>query len=138
MIPDSQLLRLKDWFSKYQFTVEHVKGKTNVLANFLSRLKSPSSLLISYLNKTIPLFMISHHCPLEIQQFSSLVEVYSFAHTKLSHYRSLFVNEYQAIHPDNFHNHLLYGPFRSNLKPYDSILTISVDYTLSENGFWYL
>ncbi|KAL0283799.1 UNVERIFIED_CONTAM: polyprotein [Sesamum radiatum] len=26
-VPEPQLLRLKDWFSKYQFTVKHIKGR---------------------------------------------------------------------------------------------------------------
>jgi hypothetical protein len=67
MIPDPESLRLKDWFSKYQFTVEHVKGNTNVLANFLSRPKSVPSLLLSSVNKFVPLFMIGSSYPPEIQ-----------------------------------------------------------------------
>ncbi|MBA0762904.1 hypothetical protein Gotri_012451 [Gossypium trilobum] len=36
-IPHPQLLRWSEWFSKYSFDVKHIKGKTNVLADILSR-----------------------------------------------------------------------------------------------------
>ena len=36
-IPHPQLLRWAEWFSKYSFEVIHLKGKNNVLADFLSR-----------------------------------------------------------------------------------------------------
>ena len=32
-----QLLRLKDWFARYDFTVKHVKGHHNIIADILSR-----------------------------------------------------------------------------------------------------
>ncbi|MBA0640088.1 hypothetical protein Goklo_023061 [Gossypium klotzschianum] len=36
-IPHPQLLRWSEWFSKYSFDVKHIKGKTNVLADILTR-----------------------------------------------------------------------------------------------------
>ncbi|MBA0788278.1 hypothetical protein Gotri_000112 [Gossypium trilobum] len=36
-IPHPQQLRWSEWFSKYSFDVKHIKGKTNVLADILSR-----------------------------------------------------------------------------------------------------
>ncbi|KAK4380908.1 polyprotein [Sesamum angolense] len=36
-VPEPQLLRLKDWFSEYQFTVKHIKGDANLIPDFLSR-----------------------------------------------------------------------------------------------------
>lgn len=36
-VPEKQLLRLKDWFSKYLYTVQHIKGKENVVPDYLSR-----------------------------------------------------------------------------------------------------
>jgi hypothetical protein len=97
MIPEPQLLRLKDWFSKYQFTVEHVKGKTNILADFLSRPKSIPSLLISSVNSFIPFFMIRFSCPQEIQHFPSLANLYLFAHENLEKYKVLFTSDYQEV-----------------------------------------
>ncbi|KAE8719974.1 hypothetical protein F3Y22_tig00109923pilonHSYRG00045 [Hibiscus syriacus] len=37
VIPNPQLLRWAEWFSKYSFDCKHIKGKTNVLADLLSR-----------------------------------------------------------------------------------------------------
>ncbi|MED6163814.1 hypothetical protein PIB30_083674, partial [Stylosanthes scabra] len=36
-LPDSQLMRWKDWFSRYKFTVKHIKGNHNIIADYLSR-----------------------------------------------------------------------------------------------------
>ena len=35
-IPPPQLLRLKEWFSQFDFTVQHIPDKENTLADFLS------------------------------------------------------------------------------------------------------
>ena len=35
--PNPLLLRLKDWFARYDFTVRHVKGHHNIIADMLSR-----------------------------------------------------------------------------------------------------
>ncbi|KAL4564350.1 hypothetical protein LXL04_028411 [Taraxacum kok-saghyz] len=37
MLPEAQLLRWANWFSQWKFTVKHIKGTNNVLADFLSR-----------------------------------------------------------------------------------------------------
>ncbi|RDX66835.1 hypothetical protein CR513_54360, partial [Mucuna pruriens] len=37
MPPDPQILRLKDWLSRYDFSVKHIKGKQNLIPDFLSR-----------------------------------------------------------------------------------------------------
>ena len=37
IVPHPQLLRWKEWFSKYSFTIQTVKEKDNVIADFLSR-----------------------------------------------------------------------------------------------------
>ncbi|WVZ08580.1 hypothetical protein V8G54_021926 [Vigna mungo] len=34
---DPHILRLKDWFSRYDFTVKHIKGNKNLILDFLSR-----------------------------------------------------------------------------------------------------
>lgn len=43
-VPHPQLLRWSEWFSKYSFDVKHIKEKTNVLADFLTR--QPKKVLI--------------------------------------------------------------------------------------------
>nr|KYP76024.1 polyprotein [Cajanus cajan] len=40
--PEPQILRLKDWFSRYDFTVKHIKGKHNLIPDFLSRPQNQS------------------------------------------------------------------------------------------------
>ncbi|KAH9780711.1 hypothetical protein KPL71_008183 [Citrus sinensis] len=46
LLPDKQLLSLKTWFAKYDFTVQHIKGNQNLIPDFLTRL-TLSSLSIS-------------------------------------------------------------------------------------------
>ncbi|KAL0289621.1 UNVERIFIED_CONTAM: polyprotein [Sesamum radiatum] len=53
-VPEPQLLRLKDWFSK--FTVKHIKGENNLIPDFLSR---PSGIHLISPAGTIPIFMAS-------------------------------------------------------------------------------
>ncbi|KAL0444938.1 UNVERIFIED_CONTAM: polyprotein [Sesamum latifolium] len=51
-----RLLRLKDWFSKYQFTVKHIKAENNLIPDLLSR---PSGIYLISSTGTIPIFMAS-------------------------------------------------------------------------------
>ena len=37
LLPDKQLLNLKTWFAKYDFTVQHIKGDKNLIPDFLTR-----------------------------------------------------------------------------------------------------
>ncbi|GKB85333.1 putative reverse transcriptase domain, viral movement protein [Tanacetum coccineum] len=43
MLPHAQLLRWSNWFSQWKFTVKHIKGTENVLADFLFRPKAYKS-----------------------------------------------------------------------------------------------
>ncbi|GKA27100.1 putative reverse transcriptase domain, viral movement protein [Tanacetum coccineum] len=43
MLPHAQLLWWSNWFSRWKFTVKHIKGTENVLADFLSRPKAYKS-----------------------------------------------------------------------------------------------
>ncbi|MED6206664.1 hypothetical protein PIB30_029019 [Stylosanthes scabra] len=36
-LPDLQLMRWKDWFSRYKFIVKHIKGNHNIIVDYLSR-----------------------------------------------------------------------------------------------------
>jgi hypothetical protein len=90
MIPNPQLLQLKDWFSKYQFTVQHIKGKTNILVDLLSRPKQ-LSLFLSSIHKPILMFMIRHHWPPKLHIFSSLASVESYAYSYIFRYKSQFL-----------------------------------------------
>ena len=35
LLPDKQLLSLKNWFAKYDFTVQHIKGNQNLIPKLL-------------------------------------------------------------------------------------------------------
>ena len=37
LLPDKQLLNLKAWFAKYDFTVQDIKGDKNLIPDFLTR-----------------------------------------------------------------------------------------------------
>ena len=54
MPPDPQILRLKDWFSKYDFSVKHIQRKNNLILDFLSR---PN-------NKIVKVITFTHSFPL--------------------------------------------------------------------------
>jgi len=47
MLPHPQLLRLAKWFSKYTFTVEHIKGTKNLIPDMLTRPPKTQTLLLS-------------------------------------------------------------------------------------------
>ncbi|KAH9780554.1 hypothetical protein KPL71_008122 [Citrus sinensis] len=53
-IPNSQLLRLQEWFSRYEFDVEHIKGQKNLIPDFLSRIQTPASPIFY----TSPVFLV--------------------------------------------------------------------------------
>ncbi|KAH9801892.1 hypothetical protein KPL71_001193 [Citrus sinensis] len=55
-VPEKMLLRLKDWFSKYDFSVKHIKGSQNLIPDMLSRLSKPE--------KPLTLFSTTYHFPI--------------------------------------------------------------------------
>ncbi|KAK1582477.1 hypothetical protein Q3G72_015436 [Acer saccharum] len=59
--PNPLLLRLKDWFARYDFTVRHVKGHHNIIADMLSR--SPLTHLITPTGHYPLIYMASHVGP---------------------------------------------------------------------------
>ena len=62
LLPDKQLLSLKNWFAKYDFTVQHIKGNQNLIPDFLTRpvINKPS--LISSI-QTIPVIAMNRQLP---------------------------------------------------------------------------
>ncbi|KAH9752199.1 hypothetical protein KPL71_014610 [Citrus sinensis] len=62
LLPDKQLLSLKNWFAKYDFTVQHIKGNQNLIPDFLTRpvINKPS--LISSI-QTIPVIAMTRQLP---------------------------------------------------------------------------
>ncbi|KAK9044313.1 hypothetical protein V6N11_072624 [Hibiscus sabdariffa] len=59
IIPNPQLLRWAEWFSKYSFDCKHIKGKSNTLADFLTR---PTSIPKAH-NQEIMMFKSSSSKP---------------------------------------------------------------------------
>ncbi|KAH9792640.1 hypothetical protein KPL71_004208 [Citrus sinensis] len=55
-VPEKMLLRLKDWFSKYDFSVKHIKGSQNLIPDMLSRLSKPEN--------PLTLFSTTYHFPI--------------------------------------------------------------------------
>ncbi|KAH9680154.1 hypothetical protein KPL71_026442 [Citrus sinensis] len=55
-VPEKMLLRLKDWFSKYDFSVKHIKGSQNLIPDMLSRLSKPAN--------PLTLFSTTYHFPI--------------------------------------------------------------------------
>ncbi|KAK8493537.1 hypothetical protein V6N12_055102 [Hibiscus sabdariffa] len=47
-VPHPQLLRWAEWFLKYSFDCKHIKGKSNVLANLLTRPKPNQTQIMMY------------------------------------------------------------------------------------------
>ena len=62
LIPDKQLLSLKNGFAKYNFIVYHIKGNQNLIPDFLTRPTINKPLLISSI-QTIPVIAINHQLP---------------------------------------------------------------------------
>ncbi|KAH9649366.1 hypothetical protein KPL70_025951 [Citrus sinensis] len=56
IVPEKMLLRLKDWFSKYDFSVKHIKGSQNLILDMLSRLSKPE--------KPLTMFSTTYHFPI--------------------------------------------------------------------------
>ena len=62
LLPDKQLFSLKNWFAKYDFTVQHIKGNQNLIPDFLTRLAINKPSLISSI-QTIPVIAMHHQLP---------------------------------------------------------------------------
>ncbi|KAK0579615.1 hypothetical protein LWI29_028682 [Acer saccharum] len=71
--PNPLLLRLKDWFARYDFTVRHVKGHHNIIADMLSR--SPLTHLITPTGHYPLIYMAS---PVGPSSSSSAIQDYFF------------------------------------------------------------
>nr|ARO38276.1 polyprotein [Citrus endogenous pararetrovirus] len=62
LLHDKQLLSLKTWFAKYDFTVQHIKGKQNLIPDFLTRPAINKPSLISSIH-TIPVIAMNRQLP---------------------------------------------------------------------------
>ncbi|KAH9657966.1 hypothetical protein KPL70_023294 [Citrus sinensis] len=120
-IPNSQLLRLQEWFSRYEFDVAHIKGQKNLIPDFLSRIQTPAS-PIFYTSPVFPIFMAIRSTatslpskaltqktfPRPVQTFPSLYRLQEFAKQFLFRYymKAFFLeenphNQFLTFHPEN-------------------------------------
>ncbi|KAH9769414.1 hypothetical protein KPL71_011989 [Citrus sinensis] len=115
-VPDKMLLRLKDWFSKYDFSVKHIKGSQNLIPDMLSKLSKPE--------KPLTLFSTTYHFPIISmatslppealtkknfpfnKTFSSVFAIQEFARKALFRFfmKAYLVTEpfpFSSFHPEN-------------------------------------
>ena len=94
LLPDKQLLNLKTWFSKYDFTVQHIKGKQNLIPDFLTRPAINKPLVLSSthispvitMNRQLPFKTLNQRSfPMTIP-FSSAYQIQDFAKKFLYRY----------------------------------------------------
>ena len=101
LLPDKQLLSLKAWFAKYDFTVQHIKGDKNSIPNFLTRpsinkptfITSIQTIPIIAMNRSLPFKALTQKgFPLNLY-FSLAFQIQDFAKKFLFRY---FMNVYRT------------------------------------------
>ncbi|KAH9752165.1 hypothetical protein KPL71_014591 [Citrus sinensis] len=129
LLPDKQLLSLKTWFAKYDFTVQHIKGNQNLIPYFLTRPAINKPSLISSI-QTIPVIAMNRQLPFKALtqgnfpmniSFQSAYQLQDFAKKFL--YRFFF--NVQTKKPDRFPNLCMEHLFLTGLTL--SSLSISED-----------
>ena len=139
-LPDKQLLRLKNWFTKYDFTVQHIKGDKNLIPDLLSRPhpksnSSSSSILVTSL-LTIPVTSMAPSLPFIAFTkksfpfnitFSSQHQIQDFATKFLFRY-------FMKVHQHKPYNFPSFNPDKLFLTG----LTIDPFVSIIEDELWYL
>ncbi|KAH9668401.1 hypothetical protein KPL70_021402 [Citrus sinensis] len=134
LLPNKQLLSLKTWFAKYDFTVQYIKGNQNLIPDFLTRPAINKPALISSI-QTIPVIAMNRQLlfkalkqrnfPMNIS-FQSAYQLQDFAKKFL--YRFFF--NVQTKKPDHFPNLCMEHLFLTGL-------TLS-SLSISEDELWYM
>ncbi|KAH9698137.1 hypothetical protein KPL71_023898 [Citrus sinensis] len=137
-VPEKMLLRLKDWFSKYDFSVKHIKGSQNLIPDMLSRLSKPE--------KPLTLFSTTYHFPIISmatslppealtkktfpfnKTFSSVFAIQEFARKALFRF---FMKAYLVTEPFPFSSFLPENLFLTGL-------TLDPSRETTEDVLWYL
>ncbi|KAH9734722.1 hypothetical protein KPL71_017475 [Citrus sinensis] len=137
-VPEKMLLRLKDWFSKYDFSVKHIKGSQNLIPDMLSRLsKSEKPLTLFSTTYHFPIISMATSLPPEAltkktfpfnKTFSSGFAIQEFARKALFRFfmKAYLVTEpfpFSSFHPENL---FLIG------------LTLDPSRETTEDVLWYL
>ncbi|KAH9734797.1 hypothetical protein KPL71_017510 [Citrus sinensis] len=134
LLPDKQLLSLKTWFAKYDFTVQHIKGNQNLIPNFLTCPAINKPALISSI-QTIPVIAMNCQLPFKALNqrnfpmnisFQSAYQLQDFAKKFL--YKFFF--NVQTKKPDSFPNLCMEHLFLTGL-------TLS-SLSISEDELWYM
>ncbi|KAH9649345.1 transposon Tf2-7 polyprotein [Citrus sinensis] len=115
-VPEKMLLRLKDWFSKYDFSVKHIKGSQNLIPDMLSRLsKSEKPLTLFSTTYHFPIISMATSLPPEAltkktfpfnKNFSSVFAIQEFAKKALFRFfmKAYLVTEpfpFSSFHPEH-------------------------------------
>ncbi|KAH9716892.1 hypothetical protein KPL71_021626 [Citrus sinensis] len=127
-IPEKMLLRLEDWFSKYDFSVKHIKGSQNLIPDMLSRLSKPANPLTLFSTTYhFPIISMATSLPPEAltkktfpfnKTFSCVFAIQEFARKALFRFfmKAYLVTEpfpFSSFHPKNlFHTGLTLDPSR--------------------------
>ncbi|KAH9671249.1 hypothetical protein KPL70_017290 [Citrus sinensis] len=134
LLPDKQLLSLKTWFAKYDFTVQYIKGNQNLIPDFLTRPAINKPALISSI-QTIPVIAMNRQLPSKALNqrnfpmnisFQSAYQLQDFAKKFL--YRFFF--NVQTKKPDRFPNLCMEHLFLTGL--------ILSSLSISEDELWYM
>ncbi|KAH9686217.1 hypothetical protein KPL70_014291 [Citrus sinensis] len=132
IVPEKMLLRLKDWFSKYDFSVKHIKGSQNLIPDMLSRLSKPENPLTLFSTTYhFPFISMATSLPPEAltkktfsfnKNFSSVFAIQEFAKKALFRFfmKAYLVIEpflFSSFHPENlFLTGLTLDPSRETIE----------------------
>ncbi|KAH9751001.1 hypothetical protein KPL71_014108 [Citrus sinensis] len=137
-VPEKMLLRLKDWFSKYDFSVKYIKGSQNLIHDMLSRLSKPKNpltlfsttyhfLIISMVTSLPPEALTKKNFPFN-KNVSSVFAIQEFARKVVFRFfmkAYLVTNSFpfSTFHPENL---FLTG------------LTLDPSRDITEDELWYI
>jgi len=138
MPPDPQTLRLKDWFSRYDFTVKHIKGNQNLIPALLSRPMKPVQIITN--THTFPLILMVKPLPAHasisknfspgINSSCSLSQLKEYARNNLFYYMAKIIKKIKKNIPE----HSSFLPDTPFYLPF--MLNPSAKFT--ENHLWYI
>jgi len=134
LLPDKQLLNLKTWFAKYDFTVQHIKGNQNLIPDFLTRPAINKPSLISSI-QTIPVIAMHRQLPFKaLNQRNSPLNISFQSAYQQQDFVKKFLYRYffnvQTKKPDRFPNLCMEHLFLTGL-------TLS-SLSIYEDELWYM
>ena len=135
LLPDKQLLNLKTWFAKYDYTVQHIKGDKNLIPDFLTRPSIKSPVLISSI-QTIPIIAMYRTLPFKAltQKAFPLNLTFRIAFQIQTLAKKFLYRYFMNVHrtkPERF-------PFLSLEHLFLFGFTIVPSLTISEDELWYM